>query len=54
MFRLGNEKLQARLDLLEKISEDSDNDVREQLGKLIGQAYTHKVQMDDVIDKLIS
>lgn len=54
MFRLGNEKLQARLDLLDKISEDSDHDVREQLGKLIGQAYTHKVQMDDVIDKLIS
>lgn len=54
MFRLGNEKLTEKLSLLEDIANDEDKDVRDQLGVLIGQAYTHKVKMDDIVNKLIS
>lgn len=54
LFRLGNEKLKANLSIIEAIAKNEDKDVRDQLWVLIWQAYTHKVEMDDIVNKLIS
>ena len=54
MFRLGNKKLEANLDFLEKIIErTTEEEVKTDAGSLLWQAFLHQVDIKNMFDKIL-